>query len=100
MELKKIELNKYGPIISSETVGEDIYKIVKEEIDKGASVELNLLGIKTMATFCAKQIFGRLYIELGAEMFYEKISIKNADNDLKTIISIGIKNALDDKEKN
>jgi hypothetical protein len=52
-----------------------------------------------MATFNAKQIFGKLYLELGANEFFEKLEIKNASDDLKLIIRLGIQSAIDDFNK-
>ena len=54
---------------------------------------------KTMATYCAKQIFGRLYLELGAEAFFDKIILTNTSNEMKLIIKIGIQNALEELEE-
>jgi hypothetical protein len=47
-----------------------------------------------MATFCAKQVFGNLYLELGPSDFFEKIRISNANDDIRTIIKIGIQHAV------
>lgn len=92
--MRNIELNTYGPIIGSKTVGDEIYTLIKKELERPGSLTINVHGIKSMATFCAKQIFGRLYIELGSNLFFERIFIKGADADLKTIIQIGIQHAL------
>ncbi|KOY86046.1 hypothetical protein AD998_07710 [bacterium 336/3] len=104
--MKHLELKTFGVIISTETIGRDIYNLINESISTDNEsistdneVIIDMDGIKSMATFCAKQIFGRLYIELGAEKFYTKISIKNATDDIKTIIQIGIENALEEHEE-
>lgn len=94
-----LDLNKYGPIIGSKSIGDEIYENIKKELSKNDSIEINVSEIKSMATFCAKQIFGKLYLELGSELFFEKIIIKGADADLKTIIQIGIQHALSEKNK-
>lgn len=92
-----INLDKFGPIISSKSVGDEIYNLIKKELDKKEIVTVQIGAIKSMATFCAKQIFGRLYLELGSNSFFEQIFIQGADADLKTIIQIGIQHALADK---
>ena len=48
-----------------------------------------------MATFCAKQIFGKLYMELNPDVFFSNIKIKNANDDVKLIIRMGIQNAIE-----
>ena len=96
--MKEINLSQYGPIISSKTIGAEIYNLIKVELLTENQVIVNLEKVKSMATFCAKQIFGQLYIELGSEQFFDRIAFKGADDDLKTIIKIGIQHALEDKE--
>jgi hypothetical protein len=94
--MKEINLSQYGPIVSSKTVGDEIYNLIKLNLAKENKLNINLADIKSMATFCAKQIFGKLYIELGSQQFYDRITLKGADNDLKTIIQIGIQHALEE----
>jgi len=94
--MENIDLKEYGPIISDKETGEVIYNLIIKEIKNSKKVSINLGGIKSMATFCAKQIFGKLYVELGSEVFFQNIQLENASDDLKTIIKIGIKSALDE----
>lgn len=96
MGMKTLDLTEYGPIVGDKSVGDEIYNKIKTELEDNAKVVIDLNNIKSMATFCAKQIFGRLYIELGSEMFFDKITLKGADDDLKTIIQIGIQSALEE----
>ena len=95
----KIELNTFGNIISDENSGNIIYSKIKEILKKTDNCIVDFTGIKSMATFNAKQIFGKLYLELGPEGFFQKIEIKNASGDLQLIIKLGIENALEDNEK-
>jgi hypothetical protein len=96
--MKELDLSQYGPILSSKTVGGEIYNIIKSSLSTEQNVTINLENIKSMATFCAKQIFGKLYIELGSQQFFDRITLKGADNDLKTIIQIGIQHALEEQK--
>jgi hypothetical protein len=91
-----ISLDNYAPIISSKSVGTEVYIELKSYLDKGDSIEVDLSSIKTMATFCAKQIFGKIYVELGSEQFFNRVNLKGADEDLKMIIQIGIQHALEE----
>jgi hypothetical protein len=95
-----LNLEKYGPIVSDKIIGNDIYNLIKNALSKNNSVNIDLTSIKSMATFNAKQIFGRLYLELGSNDFFDKIQLSNASEDLKIIIQIGIQNALDDETQN
>lgn len=95
----EILVKKYGLIISDQESGEKIYDKIRQNIDANEICIMNFEEVKSMATFNAKQIFGRLYIELGSESFFEKIEIKNASEDLRLIIRLGIQSALEDNEK-
>jgi hypothetical protein len=97
--MKSLSLNNYGPIISDKTVGNEIYSLINSSMSRHDVVSLDLSAIKSMATFNAKQIFGRLYVELGSNTFFDKIRLLNASDDLKIIIQIGIQNALEDEEE-
>lgn len=94
----KISLNDFGPLISDKKVGDEIYQIIKKNLLKETILEVDFKEITSMATFCAKQIFGKLYIELGASQFFERIKFQNTNEDLQIIIKMGIQNALDEQK--
>ena len=92
--MKSISLNQYAPIISDEVAGAEILKKIQDLLSTEEIVTIDMNEIKSMATFCSKQIFGKLYLELGAEKFFNRIEIKNATDNVKTIIRIGIESVL------
>ena len=93
----EIKFNKYGTIISDKEIGEQILNTIRKSLSVNNKVIINLSGVLSMATFCAKQIFGTLYIELTSEVFFERIEFINVTDDLKLLIKIGIQNALEDE---
>ena len=93
----EIKLEQYGPIISDKAIGDEIYLKISDALAKEKSVEIDFNNIKSMATFCAKQIFGRMYLELTPKIFFEKLILKNALEDVKLIIKIGIQNAIEEQ---
>ena len=88
-----ISLNQYAPVISDEKTGLDILNSIKNALES-EDVVVDMTEVRSMATFCAKQIFGKLYVELGPSAFYSRIQIKNANDDIKVIIRMGIVSAL------
>lgn len=92
--MKSISLNQHAPIISDEISGAEILKEIQDLLTTEDIVSIDMNEIKSMATFCSKQIFGKLYLELGAENFFNRIEIKNATDNVKTIIRIGIESVL------
>lgn len=93
--MSTIRLEKYGPIISDKEVGDEIAAIISADLAKDQSIVIDLAGIKSMATFCAKQIFGTLYVELGAEGFFDRVRIMNASQEMQHLIRLGIQKALE-----
>lgn len=95
---KIVDLREYAPIISTKETGDIIFNKIVEANPKSNVVEINMGGIKSMATFCANQIFGRLYKELKPEVFGKNIIIKNASDDVRPIIQLGIRFAISNNE--
>ena len=96
--MKTLDLISYAPIISDKEIGNEIYEKIKALLSSGEIVEIDLSQIKSMATFCAKQIFGKLYIDLGSEKFFERVVLKNANNDIKSIVRIGIQHSISENK--
>lgn len=94
--MKTINLKKYGPIISDKIIGDKIYTEINDLLKTESKVAIDFSEIISMATFCAKQIFGKIYIDLSPELFFEKLEFTNVTNDVKLIIKIGIQNALEE----
>ena len=95
----KINLSEFSPVISSKEDGEEIFNRLKKALDSDDLIEIDFDKIKTMATFCAKQIFGSLYIKLGADVFFRRIHFINVSDDVKVIIQSGIQNAIEEINK-
>ena len=89
-----IDLSSYGHIISDRKTGDSILQMIMNSNPKENKIEINLEGIVSMATYSAKQIFGRLYIDLGADVFYKNIILKNISDDVLFLVKLGIKHAL------
>lgn len=94
-----IEFVKFGPIISDKIIGDEIYALINKSLQNHQQITLDLSGIISMATFCAKQIFGKLYLLLTPEVFFERIILTNVSADVKLIIKIGIQNAIEEIQK-
>ena len=94
----KIDLTKYGPIISDKELGEEIYNLLNNSLKSNSIIEVNFDNVISMATFCAKQIFGKLYVDLGAELFFNNIKFLNVNDDLKIIIKMGIQSAIEEND--
>lgn len=91
-----IKLDKYGPIISDKKIGEKISKVLEKSLETNDTIEIDFENVISMATFCAKQIFGKLYTEKGAEYFFEKLKMSNVNDDVKIIIKMGIQSAIEE----
>jgi hypothetical protein len=91
-----IEIKKFGLIVSDQDSGKVIYDEIKSQIEAHQKCIVDFHNVKSMATYNAKQIFGKLYLELGSAVFFDKIEIRNASEDLKLIIRLGIQSALED----
>jgi hypothetical protein len=95
-----MQLSKFGSVINDTQTGSQVYQAISDELKRSSSpVDVDLTGVITMATFCAKQIFGKLYLELGQSAFFSRLILKNASSDLRFIIRTGIDSALEDSKR-
>lgn len=94
--MKRIDLTKYAPVFSNEEIGKKVYEDIVRALQDDV-VEIDMTGIKSMATCCSKQVFGVLYKKLGAENFYRRVSIKGASENVKVIIRLGIKYVIENE---
>lgn len=92
--MKTVDLSKYAPIISDKKVGEEIRNEIMQAHPQTEELEINMDGIISMTTYCAKQIFGHLYNLLGPAQFEQSIKFKAITEDVLLIIKMGIRNAI------
>lgn len=90
-----IKLYQISSAIANKEIGENVYTVIDESLDNNDIIEIDFIDVSVMTTYCAKQIFGRLYIKLGADEFFRRLIFKNVRNDIKIIIEQGILNAID-----
>lgn len=94
--MSNLNLKDYSPIISDKKKGEIIYNDILALNPQNDTVEIDMGDIVSMTTYCAKLIFGRLYVDLGADVFYNNILLKNLSDDVAIIIKMGIKSAVEE----
>lgn len=92
----KISMSQYKHLVVRKVDGDEVYNEIKKQIENGDSVVIDFDGIDTMTTFFAKQVFGKLYIELGQEKFshYIKFEKRNMTDDIDLVLRIGIAGAI------
>lgn len=93
-----VDLKEFGPIISTQEKGEKMYSKISKALAKDNILEIDFKNVISMATFCAKQVFGKLYLELSSEVFFQRLKFKNTSKDIQLIIKMGIQSALDEHQ--
>lgn len=88
--MKTISLSKYGPTITNDSVAAEIFSLILLEGVENNVVQIDLEGIITMTTKCAKAIFGHLYRELGVSKYYQNVILINYTSTLEMIIDEAI----------
>ena len=91
-----VNLQSYAPIINDPSKGEEILNKIKSCDPSKNVVTVDFIGIVSMTTFCAKQIFGTLFKELGSETFLKNIIIKNASDDVYLVIKLGLEGTINE----
>ena len=95
----EIKLGDIATAVANKEIGDGVFNIINDALDKYDVIELDFKDVSVMTTYCGKQIFGKLYIKLGADEFFRRLKLKNVKNDIKIIVEQGILNALDSATK-
>lgn len=88
-------LSQFSNNITTRAISEQIYRTIATAL-QNSDVTVDFANISTITTFCAKSIFGRLYVELGEQQFFTQMHIINTNDDQKIIIQEGISDFLDE----
>lgn len=94
----RILMNKYKHLVIRKVDGVEVYNDIKCHLDNGDTVIVDFNGIDAMTTYFAKQVFGKLYTELGQENFAMKVKFdkRYVTEDIDLVLKIGIAGAISD----
>ena len=90
----RLQMSKYKSIVIRKVDGENIYTEIKTHLANDELVIIDFSEIETMTTYFAKQVFGRLYVEIGPENFSKRIKFVSMSSDVELVIKIGIAGAI------
>lgn len=92
----RLEMKRFKSLVTRKVDGEEVYNEIMSHLRQGEQVIVDFEEIDTMTTYFAKQVFGKLYIELGAAAFGMQIKFdeKKMTEDVALVVKIGIKGAL------
>ena len=88
----------YGNVISDEATGNKILTQIQNILESEGVVNVDFTDVITMATFCARQIFGKLYVDMGRDIFKKKVLLYNANDTVKAIVSDAIMFSVEQKK--
>lgn len=88
--MKTFSFQSCGSSLNSTSKADEIYNEIYSIWKSCNEVELDLTGMVAMSTICARKIFGKLYMELGEEMFYSTVYFVGDTPEMDTIIEYAI----------
>lgn len=92
-------INKGLPaIVSGETaskIAKKVKSIDSSVFNKKGTIEIDMTDISYMSTQCAKDSFGKAYVDMGPQRFSQKIKFVNLDEAVEHTIRKGILEALE-----
>lgn len=100
-EIKTIHLNKHGSSMGTRELGSSIREEVLSLIKQGDNILFDFSGVSVISSAFGDELFGKLYMELGDEVFRNKIKVNNFDNEeSKKIILLVINNGITYRKNN
>lgn len=90
-----IHLKDHGSSMGTRELGESIREKAVDAINKGSHVVFSFSGVSIISSAFADELFGKIFKELGEEVFRNKIRINNFDDeDSKKFISFLINKSI------
>lgn len=99
MNKKSFSFEDYAPSLSDNLIAESIYSEIQKLDPLHNQITIDFAGLIAMTTVCAKNIFGKLYIELGAAIFNKNMILKNAEESIRIVMKWGITKAIEENSK-
>lgn len=97
----RVLMSKYKHLVIRKVDGAEVYDDIKSHLNEGDVVIVDFNGIDAMTTYFAKQVFGKLYTEMGPEDFMKRVKFdkRYVTEDIDLVLKIGIAGAITDLEK-
>ena len=95
--MQTLQLKDYRTIIVENKTPTTIYTEIKKTIEEKRNAKVDFSNIAMISPSFAKQVFGKLYLELGDKRFSEVVKIINANDKIDLLIKIEIQNSIDEK---
>lgn len=93
-QIKKVKLSEHGTRLAPRVLGKKIKDKLRSDAKSGVNLVFDLIGVRTMSTGFAKELFGGLSADLS-EGFAEQVRFKFGDNEevLRRTVARGLKAA-------
>ena len=95
MEIK-YDMKEYAPLFVNKERAYQIYDELLELDPIVNIITIDVTGIESMTTICAKIIFGRLCKKLGSAVYHNNIQFVGKSDGIDLVIKMGIASALRD----
>lgn len=92
-----IQLTAYPNITTENKAHSSIYTEIKKALEENYKIKVDFSNITNICSSFAKEVFGKLCLELEPKRFFERINIVNANNNVDLIIKVEIQNSIDEK---
>lgn len=93
---KNYDMKEFAPLFVDKERANQIYDEIMALDPNNNMITVDLTGIISMTTICAKLIFGRLYKRLGSDTYHNSIHFIGKSDGVDLVIKMGISSALRD----
>lgn len=93
---KRYDMTQFAPLFVDKQKAQVVYEEIQGLDPTNNTIIMDMSGIISMTTICAKIIFGRLCKHLGPEKYHSNIKFVGKSEGLDIVIRMGIASALQD----
>lgn len=90
------DMTQFAPLFVDKQKAQVVYEEIRGLDPTDNTITVDMTGIISMTTICAKIIFGRLCKYLGPEKYHNSIKFVGKSEGIDLVIRMGIASALQD----
>lgn len=93
--MKTYSMVIYAPLFVDKDKAHKVFNEICLLNPSDEEIVIDMTGIESMTTICARIIFGELAKKIGLQTFYKQFKFRGLSNEVELVIDMGIASALE-----
>lgn len=93
----ELQLKETGEILGLRETGTRLRNLIEQALRNNEQILLDFDSVSSVSSSFADELIAKLFVSIGSEEFAKNVKLKNANEFVKTVINMSIKDRLQSK---